>query len=94
MTPNGSAIRAIREAQKLSLRALSDRTGLNRGYLSRLERGQIRATAEHRVEAIAEAMRVPREAITHKETHRDDDGHEKEAPHRPRGGSAASRQRP
>ncbi|MFG2400708.1 helix-turn-helix domain-containing protein [Streptomyces lydicus] len=68
MTPNGSAIRAIREAQKLSIRALSNRTGLNRGYLSRLERGLIRDPAHERVEAIAQAMRVPTDAITHKET--------------------------
>ncbi|MFI2184557.1 helix-turn-helix domain-containing protein [Streptomyces sioyaensis] len=68
MTPNGSAIRAIREAQQLSLRTLSDRTGLNRGYLSRLERGFIRDPADERVEAIAQAMRVPTDAITHKET--------------------------
>ncbi|MCZ1006389.1 helix-turn-helix domain-containing protein [Streptomyces lydicus] len=67
MTPNGNAIRAIRVAQKLSLRALSDRTGLNRGYLSRIERGLIREPAAGRVEAIAQAMCVPTEAITHKE---------------------------
>ncbi|MFJ3949043.1 helix-turn-helix domain-containing protein [Streptomyces libani] len=67
MTPNGSAIRAIREAQQLSIRALSERTGINRGYLSRLERELIRETTDERVEVIAQAMRVPPAAITHKE---------------------------
>lgn len=51
----------------MSLRALSVRTGLNRGYLSRLERGLIRGTTAERVEVIAQAMRVPPAAITHKE---------------------------
>ncbi|WP_275462111.1 helix-turn-helix domain-containing protein [Streptomyces noursei] len=68
MTPNGSAIRAIREAQKMSIRALSQRTGLNRGYLSRLERCQIREAADARVTAVAEALGVPTAAITHQET--------------------------
>ena len=68
VTPNGEAIRAIREAQKLSIRALSRKTGLDRGYLSRLERGHIRHPADSTVEAIAAAMRVSTSAITHKET--------------------------
>ncbi|MFJ3706604.1 MULTISPECIES: helix-turn-helix domain-containing protein [unclassified Streptomyces] len=68
MTPNGEAIRAIREAKKLSIRALSRSTGLDRGYLSRLERGHIRQPADSTVEAIAAAMRVSTSAITHKET--------------------------
>jgi len=68
VTPNGEAIRAIREAKKLSIRALSRCTGLDRGYLSRLERGHIRQPADSTVEAIAAAMRVSTSAITHKET--------------------------
>ncbi|MFD7101886.1 helix-turn-helix domain-containing protein [Streptomyces celluloflavus] len=68
MRPNGSAIRAIRKAQSMSLRALSGRTGLNRGYLSRLERDQIRETASTTVQTIADALRVPTAAITHQET--------------------------
>ncbi|MFD6421074.1 helix-turn-helix domain-containing protein [Streptomyces sp. NPDC060198] len=68
MTPNGDAIRALREAQKLSIRQLALRTGLNRGYLSRLERGQIQQPGEAKVAAIAAAMQVSTTAITHKET--------------------------
>lgn len=68
VTPNGEAIKAIRTAQKLSIRALSLRTGLNRGYLSRLERGLIAHPGESKVAAIAAAMQVSTSAITHKET--------------------------
>lgn len=68
VTPNGDAIKAIRVAQKLSIRALSLRTGLNRGYLSRLERGLIAHPGESKVALIAAAMQVSISAITHKET--------------------------
>lgn len=68
VTPNGEAIRAIREAKKLGIRALSLRTGLDKGYLSRLERGFIRHPSADVVEAIAAAMQVSTSAITHKET--------------------------
>ncbi|MFD0429465.1 helix-turn-helix domain-containing protein [Streptomyces zhihengii] len=40
MTPNGIAIRRIRQDRKMSLRALSRLVGLDRGYLSRLERAR------------------------------------------------------
>ncbi|WP_277816073.1 helix-turn-helix domain-containing protein [Streptomyces rimosus] len=65
MRPNGIAIRAIREAQDMSLPALAHRAGLNRGYLSRLERGLIERPAEAKVLAIAAALTVPTAAITH-----------------------------
>lgn len=68
MTPNGDAIRAIREAKKLSINALSRSTGLDKGYLSRLERGFIRHPADDVVMRIAAAMQVSTSAITHKET--------------------------
>ncbi|WP_279634533.1 helix-turn-helix domain-containing protein [Streptomyces monomycini] len=67
MRPNGAAIRYIRRAQMLSLRSLSEQTGLDRGYLSRLERGHIRRAGDNNVLAIAAAMRVPLSAITHEE---------------------------
>ena len=63
MRPNGDAIRALRRARNLSLRALATQTGRNRGYLSRLERGLIRESGA--VSAIAEALDVPTTAITH-----------------------------
>lgn len=52
----------------MGIRALSDATGLNRGYLSRLERGLITKSDAVKVRSIAGALRVPPAAITHKET--------------------------
>lgn len=44
------------------------RTGLDRGYLSRLERGRAGAS-DHTIRRYAEALTgVPTSAITHKET--------------------------
>lgn len=43
-------------------------TGLNRGYLSRLERGHIHESDNERVRKVANALNVALEAITHKET--------------------------
>lgn len=65
--PNGTAIRAIRKAQKMSIRELSSRTKLHRGYLSHLERGHIREPADAKLDAITEALGVSHDAITHKE---------------------------
>jgi transcriptional regulator with XRE-family HTH domain len=42
-------------------------TGLDRGYLSRIERGLIRHVADPSVQTIADALDVPIEAIIHKE---------------------------
>ncbi|MFD9603254.1 helix-turn-helix domain-containing protein [Streptomyces sp. NPDC059970] len=67
MRPNGRAIRAIRQAQNLSLRALQQTTGLDRGYLSRMERGLIRKPADDPVLKVATALKVPPDAITHEE---------------------------
>ncbi|MFD8577325.1 helix-turn-helix domain-containing protein [Streptomyces virginiae] len=67
MRPNGPAQRAIRKAQNKSLRLLERMTGLSRGYLSRLETGQIRHVADPSVQKIADALGVPIEAITHEE---------------------------
>ncbi|MFD8949397.1 helix-turn-helix domain-containing protein [Streptomyces xanthophaeus] len=67
MRPNGPAQRAIREAQNKSLRLLERMTGLDRGYLSRIERGQIRHVADPSVQMIADALDVPIEAIINKE---------------------------
>ncbi|MEU1778165.1 MULTISPECIES: helix-turn-helix domain-containing protein [Streptomyces] len=65
--PNGSAIRAIRAAQHLSLRTLASQTDRDRGHLSRLERGQAGAS-EETIRRIAQALGVPLSAITHEET--------------------------
>jgi transcriptional regulator with XRE-family HTH domain len=51
----------------MSLRVLQELTGLNRGYLSHLERGHIRQSAPEPVRRIAGALHVPPDAITHEE---------------------------
>ncbi|UED85204.1 helix-turn-helix domain-containing protein [Streptomyces profundus] len=58
LTPNGTAIRAIRTTQGISLRDLAERTGIDKGNLSRLERGQTRAS-QRTIELIARALDVP-----------------------------------
>lgn len=64
MTPNGTAIRAHRKVQRLSIRGLSQLTGLDHGYLSRLERGLIKEPSADRLLRIAEALGVPPADIT------------------------------
>ena len=51
----------------MSIRTLSTETELDRGYLSRLERGLIRKPAQIRLKSVAEALGVPLTAITHEE---------------------------
>lgn len=60
-------MRAIREARNLSLRALQAETGLNRGYLSRMERGQIETAGDLKVQRVATALNVPTDVITFEE---------------------------
>jgi transcriptional regulator with XRE-family HTH domain len=67
VTPNGDAIRALRESQGMSLRTLATLTGRHRGHLSKLERG-LAGGSDVTVERIARALSVPKAAITHKET--------------------------
>lgn len=61
-------IRGIRRGRKLSLPELEAQTGLNRGYLSRLEREQIRDVGSEQVRKVAEALQVPEELIVEEET--------------------------
>ncbi|WP_147472821.1 XRE family transcriptional regulator [Streptomyces triticirhizae] len=58
MTPNGTAIRAIRVVRRMSLRELARLTGLDRGHLSRLERGMAGAS-EASLHRIALALEAP-----------------------------------
>ena len=51
----------------MSLRELQETTGLNRGYLSRMERGLIREPGNKPVQKVAKAFDVSPDAITHKE---------------------------
>ena len=52
-------IRGVRAGRRLTLPALEAQTGLNRGYLSRLERGLIQNVGHDQVRRVAEALRVP-----------------------------------
>ncbi|MEU9597243.1 helix-turn-helix domain-containing protein [Streptomyces sp. NPDC048109] len=63
MKPNGHMMRAVREARKLSLRELEAKTGLNRGYLSRLEREQVGDCGSEQVRRVAEVLRVPEDLL-------------------------------
>ncbi|GAA3032805.1 hypothetical protein GCM10020000_07300 [Streptomyces olivoverticillatus] len=66
MRPNGSAIRAIRQARKVGLRGLAQQTGRDRSHLSRIERGEAGAS-DDTIQRIASALEVPLKAIIHKE---------------------------
>ncbi|MGW0869894.1 helix-turn-helix domain-containing protein [Streptomyces sp. NPDC002740] len=67
MRPNGQAIRAFRIARNLSLRQVEEQTGLNRGWLSRLERGQIRTTADDKVRQVATLLDIDPDLLELKE---------------------------
>ncbi|MFS8200519.1 helix-turn-helix domain-containing protein (plasmid) [Streptomyces sp. CWNU-52B] len=63
MKPNGSMIRSIRVGRKLTLPGLEALTGLNRGYLSRLERDLIQDVGSEQVRRVAEGLRVPEDLL-------------------------------
>ncbi|QQC89870.1 helix-turn-helix domain-containing protein [Streptomyces alfalfae] len=67
MKPNGPLIRAIRRGRKLSIRELQAKTGLDRGYLSRIEREQIHDIGDAQVRKVATALQVPEDLITDEE---------------------------
>jgi transcriptional regulator with XRE-family HTH domain len=64
MRPHGPAIRAIREARGQGIRQLSATTGLDRGYLSRVETGEAGAS-EETIQRIAKGLDVSIEAISY-----------------------------
>lgn len=66
MRPNGTAIRDIRKGQNIGLRLLAERTGLDRSHLSRIERGKVRNPASATLQRIADGLKVPVDAITHR----------------------------
>lgn len=72
VTPNGAALRAIREARELSLRDLGEMAGMNASYLSQIERGE-RDPRPETVQRIAQALGVPEDAITRGTTVQTDD---------------------
>ncbi|MEW1859063.1 helix-turn-helix transcriptional regulator [Streptomyces sp. NPDC088194] len=57
-------MRALRIARKMSLRETQVLTGLDRGHLSRLERGLVGAS-DDTIRRCAHALDVPVAAITH-----------------------------
>ncbi|MEV8042401.1 helix-turn-helix transcriptional regulator [Streptomyces griseoluteus] len=67
MRPNGQAIRAFRLARNVSIRQMEAQTGLNRGYLSRLERGRIRDTSAEKVQRVATVLDISPDLLELKE---------------------------
>ncbi|WP_443067997.1 helix-turn-helix domain-containing protein [Streptomyces sp. NBC_01356] len=66
MTPNGTAIRALRKARKLSIRETAARAGCDPSHLSRLERREA-GMGEEGLRRLAEALDVPVAAINREE---------------------------
>ncbi|MFJ5070190.1 helix-turn-helix domain-containing protein [Kitasatospora sp. NPDC088556] len=66
MTPNGTAIRTLRTACNVSLRELALRTGRDRSFLSRIERG-LAGASDETIRTIAKALNVPTAAINREE---------------------------
>ncbi|MFE2346420.1 helix-turn-helix domain-containing protein [Kitasatospora cineracea] len=66
MTPNGSAIKALRLACNVSLRELARKTGLHRSFLSRVERG-LSGVSESNLRRIADSLNAPVAAINREE---------------------------
>ncbi|MFJ5923888.1 helix-turn-helix domain-containing protein [Kitasatospora sp. NPDC092948] len=66
VTPNGTAIRTIRESQNLSLRVVASKARLSPGFISKVERGKARARQES-LRRIATALGVPVAAINREE---------------------------
>ncbi|MFF3324909.1 helix-turn-helix domain-containing protein [Streptomyces sp. NPDC002889] len=71
MTPNGAAIKSIREARGMSLRRLAVRIDRDPGFLSHVENEKQGAGLET-LNRIAQELRVPLAAIT-REKPRDQD---------------------
>lgn len=63
VTPNGTALRALRELRGYTLRELAHLTGLDHSYLSRLER-ELTQGSKDSIERIAQALQVPPPDIT------------------------------
>lgn len=56
-------IRGIRRGRNLSLRELEAKTGLNRGYLSRLENEQVQDVGSEQVRRVAKALAVDEDLL-------------------------------
>lgn len=68
LRPNGDAIRVIRERTGISLTALAADVGIDKGQLSRIERGQPGGLvpSARTLRAIADSLGVPLSAITYR----------------------------
>lgn len=64
MTPNGTAIRALRQAKSLSLRELARPTQCSASQLSRIERGLALDPGKDLLLRLADALAVPVDDIT------------------------------
>ena len=63
MTPNGAAIRVIRQLRGFGLRQLAQLAGISPTQISRIEQEK-RGASEDARQRIADALDVPIEAIT------------------------------
>lgn len=52
----GATIRALREAQQISLRKFADKVGISPTYLSKIERDEFQPPGEETVKKFAEAL--------------------------------------
>lgn len=59
----GPKLRELRERQRISLRKIARDTGINSGYLSQLERGEVGQPGPSMLNRLAEAYGVPAEAM-------------------------------
>ncbi|MGZ0231183.1 helix-turn-helix domain-containing protein [Streptomyces sp. H49] len=66
MRPHPSAIRFRRGALHMSLATLSKLTGINKGHLSRVERG-LAGLGDDNILKVADALGVTTDDITHEE---------------------------
>jgi transcriptional regulator with XRE-family HTH domain len=60
----GARVRAVRMRQGMSLGALADASGVSKGHLSRIERGERNLDRRSMLQAIADALRTPVEELT------------------------------
>ncbi|MGW3491951.1 helix-turn-helix domain-containing protein [Streptomyces sp. NPDC001054] len=67
VTPNGAAIRAIRELRGMSLRRLAHLIDRHPGALSRIETGS-RGASDDTLRRMSEVLHVPITAITREKT--------------------------
>ncbi|MET8826562.1 helix-turn-helix transcriptional regulator [Streptomyces sp. NPDC004610] len=64
MRPNGTAIRALRQAQSLSLRELARLADTTASQISRIERGEVGEPGEALLRRLADALHVPADDIS------------------------------